>query len=379
MRDVLGQRHLLLPGHAGRFTELLPWPALNAILRHHRLAAPRLRLSEDGDQVAEDDYSTEVRTRRGVVYRRLRPHDLGRLLRAGATLVLDAVDELSEPVGRMAASLEQAVREHVQVNAYASWGTTHGFDLHWDDHDVIVIQVAGRKRWAIYGPSRPYPLFRDAEPNRRPPDAPCDELMLTDGDVLHVPRGWWHIATAVAEPSLHLTAGISRDTGIDLMAWLTDELRADERFRRDLPRHAGPGGLPDHLRMLRKALGEHLDGDGLLHRFFDAQDATAPVRPAFSLPHAATPERLPPGDDLVVSWLAPRAVLSAGDGPVRLAADGSRWEFAPASQAVLAALAQDREVRLDDLVELGAQRGLDRQTVRAFVGELLTMGLVAVS
>jgi ribosomal protein L16 Arg81 hydroxylase len=35
----------------------------------------------------------------------------------------------------------------VQVNSYASFGqTTVGFDAHWDDHDVIVVQLEGRKR-----------------------------------------------------------------------------------------------------------------------------------------------------------------------------------------------------------------------------------------
>ncbi|MGH3831563.1 MAG: JmjC domain-containing protein [Pseudonocardiaceae bacterium] len=35
---------------------------------------------------------------------------------------------------------------------------TAGFDLHWDDHDVIVVQLAGSKMWEVRGTSRPAPL-----------------------------------------------------------------------------------------------------------------------------------------------------------------------------------------------------------------------------
>ena len=38
--------------------------------------------------------------------------------------------------------------------------------------------------------------------------------------------------------SLHLTVGLIRPAGVDLLAWLAGRLRADERYRRDLPRRA---------------------------------------------------------------------------------------------------------------------------------------------
>ena len=113
------------------------------------------------------------------------------------------------PITDIAESLERLFRVRIQVNAYAGWRTSHGFDLHWDDHDVFILQVAGRKQWKVYGMTRKYPLAVDVEPTVEKPDAPLWEGMLEDGDLLYIPRGWWHVATPLDEPTLHLTVGVN--------------------------------------------------------------------------------------------------------------------------------------------------------------------------
>ncbi len=376
LAEVWGNGYRLFEGAAGRFADLLAWPALNEILRHHRLEPPRLRLSLDGQMVPADTYTTPVRLRRGGTYPRLRMGALTEHLRNGATLVLDAVDELHDPIDALAGGLEQELREHVQVNAYGSWGSTHGFDLHWDDHDVLVIQVAGRKRWQIWGPTRRWPLFRDIEPNTTPPEKPLTEFMLTDGDVLSIPRGRWHIATAVDEPSLHLTAGITQDTGIDLLTWWVDELRADERLRRDLPRFADRQTQGAHMKELMQAMRDRWDED-LLRRFFDAQDALAPPRARPSLPWGATPELLPSGDDVRLYLLMPRAVLHTDDDTTSLAADGQRWTFTRAAEPLLGVLMTGEPLRIAELYAHADQ--LEPATVRAFCGQLVAQGIAAVA
>ncbi|WSC07830.1 cupin domain-containing protein [Streptomyces scopuliridis] len=53
--------------------------------------------------------------------------------------------------------LEHWLRTGVQTNLYASLTAREGFGVHWDDHDVIVIQIDGAKRWKLYGPTRTAP------------------------------------------------------------------------------------------------------------------------------------------------------------------------------------------------------------------------------
>lgn len=147
LQQDLGKRFRHIPGDPGKFAALLPWDVLNRILEQHRLETPRLRLTREGKPVSPDSFlSYTSNTRNTSRIPRLNATALTAQLRSGATLVLDAVDELHEPIRAIADSLERVFRMRVQVNAYAGWRTSHGFDLHWDDHDVFVLQVSARTR-----------------------------------------------------------------------------------------------------------------------------------------------------------------------------------------------------------------------------------------
>ncbi|MEU9489066.1 cupin domain-containing protein [Streptomyces decoyicus] len=148
--------------------------------------------------------------------------------------------------------LESWLRTHVQVNAYASWSAQEGFGTHWDDHDVIVVQVEGSKHWRIYGPTQIAPMHRDSAHPEAPPELPIADLVLGPGDVLYLPRGWWHaVAADQGVRSLHLTCGLTPHTGADLIGWLSETLPDREQVRTDVPLHAGPAGQAAYLESLR--------------------------------------------------------------------------------------------------------------------------------
>jgi ribosomal protein L16 Arg81 hydroxylase len=375
---IQGREHRRFPGAAGRFADVLSWSALGAILRQHRLEFPRLRLAKDGEPIPATTYTEQVSTRRNGVIPRLQAAPFAEQLRDGATLVLDAVDELSDGVGDLARRLEHDLRERVQVNLYAGRGVTHGFDVHWDDHDAFIIQLAGRKRWRMHGPTRPAPLHRDVEPPPSPPAEPIDEFMLEDGDVLYLPRGHWHDVASVGELSLHLTLGFNPATGVDLVSWLADQLRADEQFRRDLPRLSSHQERTQVAERLRAAIDAALTPD-LVDRFLTDRDAQAPAHPRIGLPWAATPEPLPDGDEAEVRLLTPRAVLQRDSdaGRVVLLAAGKRFVFADVVAPLLEALLDGSPQPVKALVEVVAP-AIERVKVRALLGELITRGLLAV-
>jgi hypothetical protein len=372
--DVLGRAPRRFTGQRGRFASLLRWTDLDRVLRQHRLDFPRLRLALDGEVVPAHTYTEMVQTRRTGLVPRVLSAPFAEQLRAGATLVLDSVNELVEQVGDLSAQLEHDLRERVQVNLYAGWGTTHGFDVHWDDHDAFIIQIAGRKRWRLHGITRRSPLQRDVELPPRPEGEPVEDFLLEDGDVLYVPRGHWHDVSAVGEESLHLTIGFNPATGVDLVAWLADQVRADELFREDLPRFAGPGDRTKRAAQLRQQIAE-LMTDDLVDRFLADRDAQAPAHPRVGLPWSATAELLPPGDGFEVRLLAPRAALEDGEGTVALVAAGKRLVFAAIARPVLAALLDGSPHGVRVLAE--AASALDGATLRALLGELVTQGLLS--
>lgn len=371
-RDV---RHV--KGQPEKFAHMLPWDRLNTILRQHRLDFPRLRLARDGESLPASTYLRHVRnSRKQMTVPRLLADKLTAELRQGATLVLDAVDELCEPLEELARSLEHFFRVHVQINAYAGWRTSRGFDLHWDDHDVFILQVAGRKDWRVYGETRPAPLIEDIEPAAKPTREPLWAATLEAGDLLYIPRGWWHVALPLDEPTLHLTVGIHNRTGLDLLRWLVDNLRLSETARRDLPLFASADEQRTHAARLRNDLVNVFEDD-LIEQYFAAQDATAPPRPRLNLPWSVMPNAPPLAADARVRLLAPRPLeFQIKDGAVEFSCLKKRWRFAEDALLVLRPLADGHAHTVAELCAAASER-LAERTVRALLVELIEHGLIA--
>ncbi|MBV9082857.1 MAG: hypothetical protein JOZ62_09290, partial [Acidobacteriaceae bacterium] len=358
------------------------WAALNLILREHRLEPPRLRLVESGKSVPADSfvgYSNGRRSSNRVPH--LRAPELTQLLRNGATLILDAVQELYQPLTALAEDLERTFQVPVQINAYAGWRTSQGFDCHWDDHDVFILQVAGRKHWRVYGTTREYPLARDIERAlERPDNPPVWDGFLENGDMLYIPRGWWHEAIPVDEPTLHLTLGIHNVTGADLLSWFVERLRTHPEIRQDLPRFATAA---EQARWVKR-IGEILAEDwrpNVLAEYVAYLNAMTDPRPAIGLPWTAMPGVLPADDgEYALTWNVIRPVeLERGpDGTVELCANRKRYRFAAAALPVLQALRDARTCSLEQLWSAAAGK-LDRETIRVFVRELVSEGLVSIA
>ncbi|MCL8013934.1 cupin domain-containing protein [Streptomyces sp. AS02] len=334
------------------FSSVLTWDDLNTVIGRGRLEPPRLRLHRDGELIPWQRYATAVTTRRNVVWQRIQPSGLHNQLHDGASLVLDAVDELHQPAERLAQALEGVFRGRVQINVYASWTATEGFGTHWDDHDVIVVQLEGAKRWRLYGPTRLNPLHRDTEVPEPPADEPIEEIVLRAGDMLYLPRGWWHAVAATEGRSLHLTCGLQTTTGADLLGWLSDRLRTSETVRAHLPVFASPQEQAAYLELLRKEVADALH-DGAIGDFLTTRDV------------------------LHARLTTARAQLTDNDqGQVVLVAGGEEWTFASPVRAVLSPLLDGSSLPLGRLAEAS---GLTVGQVASLVTELVHANVAAVS
>jgi ribosomal protein L16 Arg81 hydroxylase len=285
--NYFGKSFLHLPGPTGKFSSLIPWSELNRVLEEQRLAPPRLKLFRDGKEIDPEKY---LHLPKGPDPR-LKAAEFTNLLGQGATLIVDQFDELYRPVRELAVALERVFRIHIQANLYAGWRTDQGFLLHYDEHDALIVQVAGRKRWQVYGPTRLYPLDKgkDAETAEKPTGEPFWDSVLEDGELLYIPRGWWHVAYPVAEPTLHLTVGLSNPRGIDLLFWLVSRLRNCAEVRQDIPHLSSRNTQQAYLGKLREHLFNAWTVD-LIDDYMAISDSIALPRPHFELPHAATPE-----------------------------------------------------------------------------------------
>ncbi|QKW20575.1 cupin-like domain-containing protein [Kitasatospora sp. NA04385] len=351
LAQVLHRSYALFPAQGSTPGTLLSWDDLNAVLATYRLEPPRLRLSQNGESIPAGRYTVPAANRRGVHWSRLQPALLHALLAEGASLVLDAIDEIHPPVRAAAAELERFFRTPVQTNVYASWTEQEGFGRHWDDHDVVVVQQYGAKRWRLWPPTRPVPAFRDVEFPPEPEGEPVADIVLRPGDVLYLPRGWWHSVTAdQGVESLHLTFGLVAQTGASLLGWVTDELHCEEAIRADVPVHATATEQADYLERLRKSVLAVLSDPDLIDRWTRSTAATHPGRPMPSLPHVTA---LPQDREITVRLTAPRAELTADpDGTtLTLAAASTECDVAAGAEPVLQALLTGRSTTLGELAD----------------------------
>jgi hypothetical protein len=327
---------------------------------------PQLRCFRDGAELHPNAYQGTVRTRRGAVRAATDMERLGELLRSGCTLVLDAVDSVDPTMEVACRALQWWARELVQVNAYLTTQGTAGFDLHWDDHDVIVVQLAGEKEWEVRAPSRRWPMYRDAAANETPSDEVVWSGLARPGDVLHIPRGFWHRAGRQDLGdgySLHLTFGITQRTGTDWLAWLADHSRDDDLFRRDLPWDSdeAPGA---HAEQLAQAAHRLIAG----YRPSEFLAAREEKQPA--------PRRVstwgifdPVTEVVCVTAFPPR--VEADSRSVALRAAGKRITFAPKALPALRILLSGRPVHVE---EVSATTGIN---VIPVVEVLLREGICA--
>lgn len=376
-----GKKFCHIQGDSNRFSDLLPWSGVNDILESHQLSFPRLRVAKDGESASTtaDRFIRRTRTRRGTDSTELDTTALTAELRQGATLIIDAVDDLYEPVRALAVALEATFQEPVQANAYAGWGTSKGFDLHWDDHDVIVVQIAGRKYWQIHGVTRDSPMYRDKHIEEKGPQDPIWTATLNAGDVLYIPRGWWHVAQPKGEPTLHLSFGVNRRTGVDFIGWLQDRLRDQVVFRRDLPRLGSTEEKLSRLDELRNALADALSAD-LLQEYFEAQNTRTRSRPRMSLPWSAMPDGLPPDSSLLRTALPrphPLPLKNSGTDGVALSALGKTWEFSAICEPLLRKALDGSPHQLKDLINMTIA-GLSQGDLRDLLRTLLLEGLLYV-
>ena len=156
----------------------------------------------------------------------------------GATIILPQLHLADETLAKFCRSLENVFSSHVQTNIYLTPGSSQGFNTHYDDHDVFIIQLSGIKKWRLYQKPIDNP-YRGESFNTKDykPGELQKEFELKEGDCVYIPRGLMHDAISVGEKaSLHITVGLIVKKWADLMLEALSEVAIrNPKFRRSLP------------------------------------------------------------------------------------------------------------------------------------------------
>ena len=158
------------------------------------LRTPAFRLVRDGKTLSAVDTCRRAGIGHRTIDDVIQPNRVLELHAAGASMVLQGLQFTDPHLARVANNLALDLGHAVQVNAYLSPAAARGLELHFDYHDVFVLQLDGRKRWRVWEP-----LERTRRPVRAGPRVPMPtfdelgepalDLTLTAGDCLYLPRG----------------------------------------------------------------------------------------------------------------------------------------------------------------------------------------------
>lgn len=215
-----------------RMKRVFSWTQLNQTLNCARITNDRLRLSTEHDhQTPNRSVFRPVKDSFGRDTDAFSVSAFHSQLELGATGVLEAVNELHPNVREMTEAVSRRLYARVSANAYFSFGKTSGFGVHNDDHDVIVLQIEGRKRWRFWE-SREDKCKATVHDSESPPSTlATEEILLNEGDVLYVPKGTWHDVIALGEPSLHITVSVVHPSVKEYIEWVMSKNRFQAPYR----------------------------------------------------------------------------------------------------------------------------------------------------
>ena len=114
--------------------------------------------------------------------------------------------EFSDPLFRVCSLLQEWFGCVVGANVYITPPGAQGFAPHYDDVDVFILQVEGRKLWKLYQPISEETVLPEVSSGNFEQEEigePFLETWLEQGDLLYFPRGIIH--QAETDPMSHST------------------------------------------------------------------------------------------------------------------------------------------------------------------------------
>ncbi len=253
------------------FQDIFTWRSLNNLLNFHDFSYPNLRLAKNGEVLDSRENINFLKH-----------------CQEGATLIIDHVNQLVPEVAAFAAKVQHDLGHPLQVNMYCSCSSQQGFKCHYDTHEVFILQVEGSKQWYVFPETVKYPLKEQKSAKLEPPQGDYYlSCILNPGDFLYIPRGHWHYAKALDQPSLHLTLGVHCLTGISLLEWLTNELKQSQLWRENLPILSQDNlvSVTEKIDTLVKSLVEHTTKPNFANHYIDSWRVAENVVEKYAFPY----------------------------------------------------------------------------------------------
>ncbi len=197
----------------------------------------------------------------------------------GDTIVVNDLQEKLTELALLCRSIFEEFNFLSNINLYLTKNDHQGLSPHYDDEDVFILQISGRKKWMIYDSPVSLPLNNNIRsPATHNYDLIKEEYIIEAGDLLYLPRGTGHAAQALPDTSsMHLTLSVTVIRWCDILSTLLQlSSETDEDFRRSIPikQLFSPSNQFQHLtnttlQNLLLKLIKNADGESLVRETID--------------------------------------------------------------------------------------------------------------
>jgi ribosomal protein L16 Arg81 hydroxylase len=231
------KEYCFIQGEENKFISLFSEKDFRELLAmsYHHIRYPEIRLVKNGDTLDENSITSLITTKTYGAIKKVSPEKVWHNFNLGATIVIQAVNSLNKRLFELNNSLTKEFNCYVQINSYYTPPNVNGLDIHYDTHDVILLQIYGKKEWSLASQTFINPLAENHFSKVSPPTDFPHRILVSPGDMLYIPRGMWHYSKTTSQPSLHLTIGVHCRNYIDILNSAIDFLKEDFNIRASLP------------------------------------------------------------------------------------------------------------------------------------------------
>jgi ribosomal protein L16 Arg81 hydroxylase len=150
-------------------------------------------------------------------------------LARGGTLKLNQLEDWHRPTRDLVREIEAIVPAELKSYIFYTPSENTGMRPHRDGSHVLAVQLVGAKKWRLY--ATPGRVDARAGLVDVDPGDYSHEFVMEPGDVLYLPHGYPHAASAQDEDSLHLTLTITEPGPLELVEALLETFAAEDRHQ----------------------------------------------------------------------------------------------------------------------------------------------------
>jgi ribosomal protein L16 Arg81 hydroxylase len=209
--------------------DILSLRKLDQLVNLEVVRPPYIKVNLKGNGVPEQGYSRNVVVQGQTITDTVDPEKIYELFRAGATVTWCSLNHIVPDMRDFTRLISEKMAVRTDTVAFLTPAGKKGYPPHHDPVDLFIVQLEGSKHWKLWNPPTPR-LGDNAQYTLEGLGEPEIEVSLQPGDVLYLPYGTPHAATAEGKASLHLSVMMRPRMWRDLLRETFEELVSAEVF-----------------------------------------------------------------------------------------------------------------------------------------------------